>query len=90
MDIFIRVFGPEIFPKQKISLKKSAPAVKDAASHLLNRHSADWRQIIADDLMPAEGYTVLLNGRNIQSLEGLNTPLADGDELIFTVMVMGG
>ena len=90
MNIYIRVFGPEIFPKEKVSIERASPVVRDAARFLSTRHPGNWRQIIAADLSPAEGYTVLLNGRNILSLDGLETPLAEGDELIFTVMVMGG
>ena len=33
---------------------------------------------------------VLLNGRNIGSLEGLETRVADGDELLFTLLFVGG
>ena len=90
MNIYIRVFGPEIFPKEKISLAQTSPTVRDAARFLLAGHPGNWKQIITSGLSPAEGYTVLLNGRNVLSLDGLETPLAEGDELIFTVMVMGG
>lgn len=90
MKIYIRVFGPEIIPQRIILLQKSRPTVRDAADFLLTRDPDDWKAIIGSDRTPAEGYAVLLNGRNILSLESLETPLSEGDELIFTVMVAGG
>jgi len=32
----------------------------------------------------------MVNGRNIRSLDGLETKIQDGDELTFTVLVAGG
>jgi molybdopterin converting factor small subunit len=37
-----------------------------------------------------EGWVVLLNGRNVASLQKLETEIHDGDELTFTVLVAGG
>ncbi len=39
----------------------------------------------------ARGYlTILLDGRNVQSLEGMNTPLSDGATVAFLPPVGGG
>lgn len=38
----------------------------------------------------AERLLVIVNGRNIHHLQGLDTPLADGDEIAIMPPVMGG
>lgn len=90
MNIFVRLYGPEMIPRHQIALALDAPVVRDAAELLRTCRPDSWKRVITHDLRPAEGYTILLNGRNILSLDGLDTPLSEGDELIFTVLVMGG
>jgi molybdopterin converting factor small subunit len=41
-------------------------------------------------LLPEEGYEVLVKGRNIKSLEGLDTKIHEGDEIVSTVPLVGG
>ena len=36
------------------------------------------------------GVGIFLNGRNVSFLDGLNTPLVDGDTLAFVVIAAGG
>jgi molybdopterin converting factor small subunit len=43
-----------------------------------------------EDLSPAEGCTILVNGRNIESLGHGKAKIQDGDEITFTVLVAGG
>ena len=49
-----------------------------------------WRRILKEDLSLQEGCVLLVNGRNIASLEKLETKIRDGDEITFTVLVAGG
>ena len=37
-----------------------------------------------------EGLCILLNGRSMDSLEGLGTQLHDGDDVFFTILINGG
>jgi molybdopterin converting factor small subunit len=90
MNITVRVFGPEIFPKQEISMECVSSTLKDVARILLDQRDFDWKHIIKDDLSLAENYALLVNGRNIMSLEEFETIIHEGDELVFTVPVMGG
>ena len=46
--------------------------------------------MIKDDLSLEKGCVILVNGRNIGSLQNLETTIHDGDELTFTVLVAGG
>jgi molybdopterin converting factor small subunit len=41
-------------------------------------------------LLQLEGSVILVNGRNIESLDRFETRIDDGDELTFTVLVAGG
>ena len=57
---------------------------------LLAQQKTIWKGIIKEDLFLKEGYTLLVNGRNFMSLDGFETAIRDGDELIFTIIVTGG
>jgi molybdopterin synthase sulfur carrier subunit len=62
--------------------------------HALDRLTADYPPL-HDKLWDAEGawtgfVTVLLNGRSVEYLQGLATPLADGDTLSLFPPVGGG
>jgi molybdopterin converting factor small subunit len=47
-------------------------------------------RFIKEDLSPVEGSVILVNGRNIWSLDRFETKIHEGDELTFTVLVAGG
>ena len=90
MNVTISVLGPEITLKQNLTLESESPNLKDVARVLLELDRIKWTPILKDDLPPMQRYTVLINGRNIQSLEGLETKIREGDEIVFTVLIMGG
>lgn len=90
MNVTISVLGPDITLKQDMALETASPTLKDVASALLEQDRAKWEPILKDDLPPTESYAVLINGRNIKSLEGLETKIRQGDEIVFTVLVTGG
>jgi len=46
--------------------------------------------MIKNDLSLEKGCVILVNGRNVWSLQSLETVIRDGDELTFTVLVAGG
>ncbi len=90
MNVIINVIGPEITLKQEIALDLVSPTIKDVVRSLLDQHKGPWERIIKNDLSLSEGCVVLVNGRNIMSLEGFETPIQEGDEITFTVLVAGG
>jgi molybdopterin converting factor small subunit len=90
MKITINAFGTEIRLKQQVSLEPASPALKDVLRALQYQDKGPWERFIGDDLSLKEGCVILLNGRNIASLEGLETSVHEGDELTFTVLVAGG
>lgn len=76
--------------KQEVSLASPSPALEDVLRVLQKELKGRLDRFIRDDLSPIEGCAVLVNGRNIMSLDSLKTKIQDGDELTFTVLVAGG
>jgi molybdopterin converting factor small subunit len=90
MTIITNVFGTEFSLKQPITLDLESPALRDVLATLRRQHEGPWKRILMEDLSLQEGCVVLVNGRNIASLEKLETKIHDGDEITFTVLVAGG
>jgi molybdopterin converting factor small subunit len=90
MKIIINAFGTDIRLKQQASLEPASPALKDVLRALQEQEKGQLKHFILDDLSLREGCAILLNGRNIASLDKLETRVQDGDELTFTVLVAGG
>jgi molybdopterin converting factor small subunit len=90
MKIFINTFGTDVRLKQPASLEPASPALKDVLRALLDQDKGPLKHFIQGDLSLREGCAILLNGRNIASLDGLETSVHEGDELTFTVLVAGG
>jgi MoaD family protein len=90
MKIVTNLFGPEVRLKEKISLEMAPATLRDLLRYLFSKQENPWKQIVKDDLSLEKGYVILVNGRNIRSLEDLETKIQDGDEITFTVLVSGG
>jgi len=90
MNVTISVLGPELSLKQDLALEPESPTLKDVAGALLEQDRTKWERILNENLPSTEGYAVLINGLNIQSLEGLETKIRDGDEIVFAVLLTGG
>ena len=88
--VIINVIGPEIMLKQKVAISGSSSTVAQLISTLLNQLAGPWEQILDSDGSLKKGCTALVNGRNIQTLDGYSTRLHDGDEVTFTVLISGG
>jgi len=90
MKVFINLLGTDIRLKQEISLEPASPALRDVLRVLKDEVKGQLDRFIQDDLSLVEGSTILVNGRNILSLDRLETKIHDGDEVTFTVLVAGG
>ena len=90
MMIVTNVFGTEFSLKRLITLDLEFPTLRDVLAALQRHHEGPWRRFLKEDLSLQEGCVVLVNGRNIASLEKLETKIRDGDEITFTVLVAGG
>jgi molybdopterin converting factor small subunit len=84
------VFGTEFVLKRPITLDLQSPTLRDVLLALQRNPEGPLKSILKEDLSLREGWVVLVNGRNIASLEKLETSVHDGDEITFTVLVAGG
>ncbi len=90
MKVIINSIGVEVKLQQKITLGPASKALKDVLRVLKDRDKGALRQFIGDDLAPVDGSAILVNGRNILSLDRWETQIHDGDEITFMVPVTGG
>jgi molybdopterin converting factor small subunit len=90
MRVIVTLLGTEVRLKQEVSLNLPSPALRDALRALKDRYGALLEKFLKEDLSPAEGCTILLNGRNTGSLGPGEAKIQDGDEITFTVLVAGG
>jgi molybdopterin converting factor small subunit len=90
MRVIVTLLGTEIRLKQKVSLDLPSPTLRDTLRALKDRCGSSLEKFLNEDLSPAEGCAILLNGRNIGSLGPGETNIRDGDEITFTVLVAGG
>lgn len=90
MTITINVFGTELVLKQPIALDLKSSTLRDVLVALRRDHEGPWKRLVKEDLSLQEGCVILVNGRNVASLEKLETGIHDGDEITFTVLVAGG
>lgn len=90
MTIVTNIFGTEFTLKRPVTLDLQSPTLRDVLVALQTHHEGPWKRLLKEDLTLQEGWVVLLNGRNVASLQKLETEIHDGDELTFTVLVAGG
>jgi molybdopterin converting factor small subunit len=90
MKLIVNTFGADIKLRREFSLEPASPILRDVLKALREQYTLQLERFITPDLSPAEGSAILVNGRNMLSLDKSETKLADGDELTFTVMVAGG
>ena len=90
MKITVNRIGVSIRLKQEISLEPASPALRDVLRSLMDRDGGELGRFVAGDLSLLDCSVLLVNGRNILSLDGLATEIHAGDELTFMVPVAGG
>ncbi len=90
MNVTVNVIGPKVTLGRKVTLELSSSTVRELVGVLLEQGEGPWKNIIREDRSLVDGCVVLVNGRNIMSLEGFETELHQGDEVTFTVLVAGG
>jgi len=90
MKIITNVFGPEISVKEEVLLRPESSALRDVLKALGERAEGAWKRILKDDLSLEKGCVILVNGRNVSSLQNLETKINEGDEITLTVLMAGG
>jgi molybdopterin converting factor small subunit len=93
MKVIVNIIGVEVRLQQQVSLEPASGMLKDVLRVLKDRDKADkgeLRRFVGDDLEPVDCSVILVNGRNILSLDRWETQIHDGDEITFMVPVAGG
>ena len=90
MRIIVNIIGVEVRLKQETLLEPDSPDLKDVLRTLKDQDEGQLKRFVNDDLSPVDCSVILVNGRNILSLNGWKTQIHDGDELTFMVPVAGG
>ncbi|MBA4421866.1 MAG: molybdopterin synthase sulfur carrier subunit [Syntrophus sp. (in: bacteria)] len=90
MKVIINIIGVEVKMKQETLVEPVSPALKDVLRTLKDQDEGQLERFIHEDLSPVDCSVILVNGRNILSLDGWKTLIHDGDELTFMVPVAGG
>ncbi len=90
MRVIVNTFGTDVTLRQEISVEPASATLRDVLTALREKYRAPLDRFLTDDLSPAEGSAILINGRNMWSLDQHETTIQDGDELTFTVQVAGG
>ena len=72
-------------------LEGAPPTLGELLAQLAQRYGAPFRHAVltGDDAL-GEAVIILVNGRNVVHLRGLETPLADDDEVSIFPLVAGG
>ncbi len=90
MKILVNIIGVEILLKQEILLDPPSPSLGDVVRALRGRLGDQLRRFVSADCSLLDCSVLLVNGRNMLSLQGWATEVHDGDELTFLVPATGG
>jgi len=90
MKIIFNIVGVEVRLKQEILLDPPSPALRDVVRALRDRLGDQLTRFVDADCSLVDCSVLLVNGRNMLSLEGWATEIHTGDEITFMVPVAGG
>ncbi|MEM2936963.1 MAG: MoaD/ThiS family protein [Candidatus Bathyarchaeia archaeon] len=94
MVVTVKFLGSlrNISGKSKITLKFETPVpLREAVKKIIEELPALRRALIDQELGdPRPNSLIIVNGREISILDGLETMLKDGDEVVFVPVLHGG
>jgi molybdopterin converting factor small subunit len=90
MKVTVNIIGVEVRLKQEISLDPPSPALRDVVRALGDRLGDQLKRFVDADCSLVDCSVLLVNGRNMLSLQGWATEVRAGDEITFMVPVAGG
>lgn len=88
LGIFQRLSG-----KKQYELKLQEPStIQDVVTKLLEVFSDDFKAVLVDAQLndPRPNALILVDGKEISALQGLETEVRDSQEIVFLPMVHGG
>jgi MoaD family protein len=94
MAITVKFIGAfrSISGKSKLSIKaKNAAPLNEIIRHIIEERPRIKRALIDPELDdPRPNALILVNGKEISILKGLDTMIENGDEIVFVPVVHGG
>ena len=94
VEVNIRLLGVfrGLTDKRQISLNLKKPTVRSVVLKLSESLSAEAKRLLIDPELndPRPNALILVNGKEINVLRGLETELKDGDEVTFIPISHGG
>jgi len=88
LGIFQRLSG-----KKRFTLKLEEPAtVRSAVMKITETFSDEFKRVLVDSQLddPRPNALILVGGKEISVLQGLETEVKDGEEIVLVPMVHGG
>jgi molybdopterin converting factor small subunit len=88
LGIFQRLSG-----KKRFQLKLKEPAtVKKLVTNLMETFSSEFNQVLVDSQLddPRPNALILVGGKEISVLQGLETEVRDAEEIVLVPVVHGG
>jgi len=92
MEITVRVFGElteTIGNKHTITLDEDAK-IRNLTRRVAIQTGQRRQGYLGEYRIGGNELAILLNGRNIELLQGMDTRLHDGDEVVLMIYTMGG
>ena len=88
LGIFQRLSGKKYF---KLKLEEPA-TVRQAVMKLTETFSSDFKQVLVDSELddPRPNALILVGGKEISALQGLETEVKNAEEIVLVPMVHGG
>lgn len=93
MQVIVRTIGPftERLGFKELTVTLGEGSIKDLLYQLSNEQGPQFRHTVFNEQGNLRRYIkLLINGRGIHVLQGLDTPLADGDVIAIFPPVAGG
>jgi len=79
--------------KKRFQLKLEEPVtVRKVVTKLTETFSSEFKQVLVDSQLddPRPNALILVNGKEISALQGLETEVKDAEEIVLVPMVHGG
>ncbi len=86
--VLVKLSAALVYPSGQTDLEGQGSTVGEVIASCCAARPELARRVLGDDGRQLVG--VFLNGRSIRQLDGLQTPVADGDELRLTPPIAGG
>jgi len=86
--VLVKLSAALVYPSGQTDLEGQGSTVGEVLEGCCAARPALAGRVLGDDGRQLVG--VFLNGRSIRQLKGLQTPVADGDELRLTPPIAGG